>query len=67
MNLEKTVCYCMKISYRKIKEAVDSGASTLQEVQQSTGAGTVCKKCCDNLQRLIDDFIYERDQKHDER
>ena len=48
MNLDKTVCYCMKITYRKVKEAVDSGAETLEEVQAATGAGTVCKKCCDN-------------------
>lgn len=46
----------MKITYRKVKEAVDSGATTLEEVQKKTGAGTVCKKCCENLERLVEDF-----------
>lgn len=56
MNLDKTVCYCMNISNRKIKEAVEAGAHTLEEVQEITKAGTVCKKCCDNIQHLIDHF-----------
>lgn len=60
MNLDKTVCYCRKVTYRKVKEAVDSGASTLEEVQKMTGAGTVCKKCCENLQRLVEEFVAEK-------
>lgn len=59
MNLDKTVCYCMNVTNRKIKEAVEAGAVTLEDVQEITKAGTACKKCCDNLQHLIDFFISE--------
>lgn len=61
MNLDKTVCYCMKVTNRQIKEAVKSGVHTLEEVQALTKAGTSCKKCCDNIQHLIDHFISDPD------
>lgn len=57
MNLDKKVCYCMNVTNKKIKEAVEAGATTLEEVQKITKAGTACKKCCDNIQHLIDYFI----------
>ena len=33
MDLEKVVCSCFGVTNGMIKEAVDSGASTLEEVQ----------------------------------
>lgn len=60
MDLDKTVCYCMNVTNGMIKDAVDSGASTLEEVQEITGAGTVCGACIENVQHLIDEFLNER-------
>lgn len=59
MNLDKIVCYCMNVTNGMIKDAVDAGASTLEEVQEATGAGTVCGTCLDNIQHLIDFFVAE--------
>lgn len=56
MNLDKTVCYCMSVTNGMIKEAVESGAVTLEQVQEATGAGTVCGACLENIQHLIDEF-----------
>ncbi len=61
MNLEKVVCNCMNVTSGRIKEAVDSGASTLEEVQEATGAGTVCGACLEDVQRLVDYFVEQRD------
>ena len=61
MNLEKVVCNCMNVTSGRIKEAVDSGASTLEEVQEATGAGTVCGACLEDVQRLVDYFVQQRD------
>ncbi len=60
MNLDKIVCNCMSVTNGMIKDAVDSGATTLEEVQEETGAGTVCGACVDDVQRLVDFFIEER-------
>ena len=43
-----------------IKDAVDNGAATLEEVQERTGAGTVCGSCIANVQRLVEQFVAER-------
>lgn len=61
MNMKKTVCYCMGITNGMIKDAVDSGATTLEEVQDLTGAGTVCGACVDNVRRLVEEFVGEKE------
>lgn len=63
MDLDKVVCYCANVTNGMIKEAVESGASTLEEVQAETGAGTVCGVCVENVEHLVEAFVRERDQK----
>lgn len=63
MNLDEIVCNCLNITSGVIKEAVDSGASTLEEVQNITGAGTACGACVEHVRRLIEHFQAERDSR----
>lgn len=56
MDLDKIVCTCMNVTAGMIKDAVDSGANTLEEVQAVTYAGTVCGACTEDVQRLVDYF-----------
>lgn len=51
----------MSVTCGRIKEAVDSGAVTLEEVQEATGAGTVCGACLEEVEALIAHFKAERD------
>lgn len=62
MDLDKTVCYCMSVTVGMIKDAVNSGANTLEEVQAATGAGTVCGSCLEDVKRLVEQFTAERSQ-----
>lgn len=62
MNLDKTVCYCMNVTNGMIKDAVENGAATLEEVQEITGAGTVCGTCLENVQRLVEEFLAEKEK-----
>lgn len=57
MDMDKVVCTCMNITNGMIKDAVENGATTLEEVQEMTGAGTVCGICNDDIQHLIDEFV----------
>ncbi len=59
MNLDKIVCNCLGVTAGAIKDAVDCGARTLEEVQEATGAGTVCGACLDDVRRLVDEFVAE--------
>lgn len=61
MDLDKITCNCMSVTNGMIKDAVDAGANTLEEVQAATSAGTVCGACLDDVQRLVDFFLAERD------
>lgn len=61
MDLDKIVCECLGVTSGMIKDAIDNGASTLEEIQDITGAATVCGSCTDDVQRLIDYFTTERD------
>lgn len=60
MDMEKTVCYCMNVTNGMIRAAVDAGASTLEEVQEYTQAGTVCGSCLENVKNLVDFFVAEK-------
>lgn len=60
MNLDKIVCNCLGVTNGMIKEAVDAGASTLEEVQDATGAGTACGACVEDVERLVEQFVRER-------
>ena len=51
MNLDEIVCNCTGVTKGMIKEAVEAGASTLEDVQEATGAGTVCGACLEEQSR----------------
>lgn len=53
MNDEEIVCVCMSVSVKDIKKAIEAGARTIQEVQDKTGAGTVCGVCNEEIETTI--------------
>lgn len=61
VDMEKTVCSCMGVTCRGIKNAVDAGAGTLAEVQETTGASTVCGACLEEVESLLSRFKAQRD------
>lgn len=50
----------MSVTNGMIKDAVDAGANTLEEVQEATGAGTVCGACIEDIEHLVEQFVSER-------
>lgn len=62
MDMDKIVCNCYSITNGMIKEAVENGATTLEEVQDATDAGTACGACLDDIQHLVEQFVKERDK-----
>lgn len=59
MDFDNVVCSCLNITNGMIKDAVEAGATTLEEVQEKTGAGTVCGVCLDDVQHLVEQFVAE--------
>lgn len=57
MDLEETICFCAGVTAGDIKAAVEAGNTTLEAVQQATGAGTHCGGCVDRVQELIEQLV----------
>lgn len=57
---EKVICTCTGVTYGAIKDAVQNGADSLAEVQDETGAGTICGACLEEIELLVDKFSKAR-------
>ena len=64
MHDEDIVCTCMSVSVRDIKTAIEAGASSFQEVQDATEAGTVCGACNDVLESVVEQFTEKLGEIH---
>ena len=56
MDLSEKVCYCSDVTAGDIKEAVERGARTLEDIKQMTGACTHCGGCETKIKVLLTYF-----------
>lgn len=47
------VCNCFQVTKKQILEAIDAGASTVDEVGAATNAGTGCGGCQSVIENLL--------------
>lgn len=57
MNDDDIICTCFDVTVKDIKDAVNNGATTLEEVEEATQAGTLCGACIGDLETLISDLL----------
>lgn len=62
MKPDKIVCNCMSVTVRMIQDAIESGADSLDEVQAVTQAGTVCGACMEDLERVVEALLKEKNE-----
>ena len=43
----------MGITAGEIREAIEKGAKTVEDIQEATGAGTVCGGCISDIEKLL--------------
>ncbi len=53
---EKVICNCRHVTDLEIKEAVEKGKSTFEEVSKYTGAGTGCNTCINKTKELVEQY-----------
>lgn len=51
---DSVVCTCAQIKYRDIKQEIEFGFTTADEILEDLEAGDACRKCMNYLNRLID-------------
>jgi NAD(P)H-nitrite reductase large subunit len=56
MDLQETVCFCGNVTVGDIKAAVEAGNTTIEAVQEATGASTHCGGCLEKVEELIEQF-----------
>lgn len=47
------VCACRAVTDRTIRRVIAEGATTIEEIRQRSGAGSVCMGCWPELDRLL--------------
>ncbi len=47
------ICYCFKVKESAIRDAVQKGSKTLEEVMDATGAGYGCGSCQTRIKKAI--------------
>jgi bacterioferritin-associated ferredoxin len=49
------VCSCLAVKEREIQNAIrENNATTLEELQELTQAGTCCGNCCEELEEILE-------------
>lgn len=56
MDMNQTICYCGKVTVGMIKEAVERGAETVEQVGEMTAAGTLCGGCKARIAKVLDEL-----------
>lgn len=59
------ICICKAVSDRRIRRAVEEGATTLRELRERTGLGTNCGKCVPQAYALLRDTLAEKNTSAD--
>ncbi|MDL2356785.1 MAG: (2Fe-2S)-binding protein, partial [Pseudomonadota bacterium] len=51
------VCVCNNISDREIRQAVDLGLSSMDELRRDLGVSTCCGKCASYAEQVLDSHL----------
>ena len=53
MKDDDIICPCFDLTVKDIKDAYANGATTLEQIEEATQAGTLCGACIGDLEELI--------------
>jgi nitrite reductase (NADH) large subunit len=54
---DRMICNCNKISESRLREAIEGGAGTIEELGACTLAGTGCGSCKSDLKQLLTRYL----------
>ncbi len=54
MSQNETICHCLGVDSQTIREAIsEKSASSVEEIQDITGAGTGCGGCVEDIESIL--------------
>ena len=54
---DRVVCSCLDVTYKTIKEAIENGDKTLEDIKDENEEGNICGMCEDEIQEIIDELV----------
>ena len=57
MDDDEVVCQCILVTVKDIKDAIENGAKSFEEVQSVTKVGTGCGECIASVRELVDKLL----------
>ena len=60
MQDEKIVCNCTGVTIGDIREAINKGAASFDEVQEVTGVSSVCGACLEYAENVVKEILSEK-------
>jgi bacterioferritin-associated ferredoxin len=60
------VCICQNVSDRKIRQAVDAGATTMRELRDQLGVGACCGKCNPHAKQFLRESLEASRKMHNQ-
>lgn len=57
MNRDEVLCSCFRVTAGDVMDAIEEGATTLEDIQDKTGLGTACGVCLDEYEDTIQDML----------
>lgn len=56
----KVICGCMNVTVQDIKNAINNGAHSFEEVQAITKVGTGCGNCVVSNKQLVNELLFNK-------
>ena len=57
MEDNDVVCGCFNLTVQDLKNAIENGAKSFEEVQSVTNVGTGCGECVDSVKALVNELL----------
>lgn len=57
MDNNAVVCNCYNLTVQDLKNAIDNGAKSFEEVQAATKVGTGCNQCIDSTKSIVNELL----------
>ena len=56
----RLVCICNVVTEGEILKVLKAGANSTADIQRITKAGTSCGRCLTTIDRLVEEFIFQK-------
>ena len=57
MDNDEVVCGCTNVTIQNLRDAIENGAKSFEEVQSVTNVGTGCGECVDSVKALVNELL----------